>query len=273
MSGQEEARATADKIRKENEEKAESEVNARKDAENQLAVIGKDAELAKLYSENAKVGAENLAGELPLLKVQQEGKSSKNELADGSAPSDGYFYYKPTMEQFKEIECHVLTISRGFWAPGLNQGQDVFTQLLAGVILDGKDYKPFIMYFTGKKLSGLWDFGKAANKYTHAKPIAIPMFALRVKMTTRQETNNYSYSWLVDFEILKNEDRTPVLITDQGRFTYIRDNVELVKETIEKIIASKTSETKAAEGGEPVRPGATQAESDGGDNPSGDIPF
>lgn len=262
MSEQDKAREIANKLRAENEAKEKAEIENRQKAESQLAVISKNSELAKMYAENASAGSANLAGELPLLKVHQTGKSTKNELTDGSEPSDGWFFYKPTGEQFEALECHILTISRGFRAEGLNNDK-VFNQIVGGVIIDGDDYKPFIMYVTGKKLQPMWDFGKAASKYTHAKPIPIPMFALTVKLSTHKEENSYGKSWLIDFEIKKSEDGTPVLITDPGIFHFLKDNVTTLEETIEGVIAAKTNkDTEVISGEDP-----------GPVNPAGDLPF
>lgn len=251
MSGHDEARAMADKLKAETEAKKKAEEQNKIEALNQLETIGQNTELAKMYTDSAKVGASNLGGELPLLKVHQTGKSTKNELSNGTEPSDGWFFYKPTGEQFETLQCHILTISRGFRAEGLNNDK-VFNQIMGGVIIDGQDFKPFVMYITGKKLSQMWEFGKMASKYTHAKPIPIPMFALTVNLTTRKEENNFGKSWLIDFEILKSKDGTPVVITDPGEFQFIKDNVATVEETIEGVIAAKTNkESEVIQGEDP----------------------
>lgn len=243
MSGLDKAREIADKLRKEAEvEKAQKEV-AIQDAKTQLAAIQSDPVLAQMYADNAKVGAENLGGELPVLKVHAVGKSSTNELADGSEPEDGYFFYKPTQEQFKEVDCHILSISRGFKALGMpdsrGKRRTVFHQIMGGVIVNGGEYKPFIIYLTGLKLGPMWDFGKEAAKYTRAKPFGIPMFALTVKLTTKKEVNTYGKSWVINFDIQKNEDGSVKLVSDPGEFQFYKDGVEDVERTIALIISKK----------------------------------
>ena len=126
-TGVEAARETAGKLRKEQDAKKENEAKAMATVKNELDKIRNNPELAKLYQDNAKVGAENLAGELPLLKIHAVGRSLKNELKDGSEPNDGWFFYKPTQEQFQEIECHILTISRG---NGQNEALNLLKLLL-----------------------------------------------------------------------------------------------------------------------------------------------
>jgi len=232
------------------EKKAEEKVES-KAAENALVTVRQNPELVKMYEDNAQVGARNLIGELPLLKIHKIGKSTKNELADGSEPKDGWFFYRPTQEQFETIECHILTISKGFRAEGMQGKKDVFNQLMAGVIINNGDIKPFITYLTGLKLSPMWEFGKEAHKYTNAKPIPIPMFALKVKLTTEEVSHDFGKSWVIKFKILKNENGFPVVVTDQGRFQYLKDCVETVEDTIESLISVRSTE-QAVEQGEEV---------------------
>lgn len=234
----------------------EKELAEKEEAENALSLIQKDSELMRMYQENAKVGAENLGGSLPLLKVYSAGKSTA-ELEDGTDPSDGWFYYSPTKSQFETVDCHVLTISRGFRAKGLEDQKDIFNQILAGVITnDGKNL-PFIMYFSGLKLENLWGFGKEASQWTRRRPIAIPMFALTVRLTTESVKHSYGKSWVVNFEILQDELGMPQLVHDKGEFRFLLDNVRVVEQTVEEIISNKSSEDgyEAVESVEPPHPG------------------
>ena len=243
-SGIEKVREIAEKLKAEAAVEAEAKENKMVEAKNALATISENKELADMYRENAKAGAENLGGALPQLKVHAAGKSSTNELSDGTEPNDGFFFYKPTGEQFKELECHILTISRGYRAGGFQGKENVFHQILGGAIIDGEELKPFIMYFTGTRLSNLWDFGKEASKYTHAKPLPIPMFALTVKLSTESVKNNFGKNWIIRFEIVKTEDGDPKLVTDPKLFTILRENVETVESTISNLIDVKATEVE-----------------------------
>ena len=246
MSGIDDARAIADKLKAEKEEKEAKDLQAKEEVKNSLAEIRANSNLAKLYNDNADLGADNLGGSLPMLKVHTQGKSSTNELSNGTEPNDGYFFYKPTQEQFKEVEVHVLTISKGYKSEGLQNKKDVFNQILGGVIMDDGQLKPFIMYFTGKKLQNLWNFGKEASPYTHAKPVSIPMFALTVKLSTHSEKNEFGKSWIVDFEIVKEESGAPRLVIDEGLFMALKDSVGTVQDMINKLIEAKANETVEA---------------------------
>lgn len=246
-TGRQKAAATAKRIKDEVETKKGDGEKKMVAVKNELEAIQNNSELASMYKDNAEVGAGNIASTGPLLKVHSTGRS-ENELADGSDPADGYFFYAPTQEQFKTVTCHILTISRGFRAPGYkDERKDVFNQIMAGLIIDGEKLKPFLIYLTGIKLQPMWDFGKEASKYTKATPIPIPMFTLSVKFTTRKVAHDYGKSWAIDFEILKNKDGTPKLVTDPGKFVFLKDNVDSLETMIESFIANKET-VKSSDG-------------------------
>lgn len=243
MNAIDKARAVSNKLKKETKAKETKDLAK---AVNSLEQIKQDSDLSKMYQDNAEAGADNLPGELPLLKIHRVGKSQKNELAEGGEPNEGYFFYKPTGEQFKSITCYILTISKGFRSAGLDGRKEIFNQIMGGVIV--KDdfeqtgaVKPFVTYLTGLKLSPMWEFGKEARKYTKAKPIPIPMFALKIKLTTKQvETSSYGKSWIIDFKILRDKEDNPLVITDSILFQYLLDNVSIIEDTIANVIDVKT---------------------------------
>src|SRR3990167_1747416 len=108
------ARATVNEIKAKSEAgKAEQQAVA----EQSLAVISQNKNMSKLYQDNAQVGADNLGGVMPLLKIHSVGRSSKNELAEGGEPHDGWFFYAADGTQYQNPICHILSISAGFRAP------------------------------------------------------------------------------------------------------------------------------------------------------------
>ena len=249
MTGKDKFDAAVKKLKHEVNTEIEQEVKIMNDVKNELATIAGDPELMKLYQASADAGAKNLSGELPLLKVYSVGKS-KAEMADGTKPNDGAFFYKPTLKQFETVTCHILTISRGFRAAGMvnaktgKADEPKFNQVMGGVILDEGKLLPFIMYFTGLKLQKLWEFGKEANKYTHMKPVPIPMFTMTVTLGTEKKESNYGESWIVNFTIHKNKEGFPDVITDPELFQYLRDNVVTMEDTIASLIETKSTEDK-----------------------------
>lgn len=238
-TGIDKAREQAEKIRAEVESNKEVSMETVKQ---ELSEVQLDADLIALYEKNAKLGAENLGGNSPILKVHSTGRSTKNELADGSEPKDGSFYYRPTKEQFEVVECHILTISRGYRAEGMEGKKDVFHQLLGGVIVVDGRLEPFIMYFTGLRLSRLWDFGKVASAYTRAKPFPIPMFALKVRLMTEKVSHNYGKSWVINFHLVKNESGQPEIVTDPGLFVFLRDSVEIIETQMNALMGTNVAD-------------------------------
>ena len=220
---------------------------------NDMKSITENEKLTKMYNDSASVGASNLASQTPLLKVHSVGKSTTNELADGSEPNDGWFFYKPTGEQFETVSCHILSISRGFRSEGVSideatgKKKSVFNQIISGVITNDGELKPFMMYITGLKLSYMWEFSKVISKFTKMRPVSIPMFALSVTLTSEQIKNSYGKSWIINFDYVKNKDKSPVVVGDQGEFQYLKDSVGLVEETINSLIASKTAKANGYE--------------------------
>jgi hypothetical protein len=203
-------------------------------------------EVEAMYRENADLGAENLGAGLPLLKIHTIEKS-QNTLANGKEPNNGWFFYTPTQEQFETINCHILSISRGYRAEGYNERKDVFHQILSGVITNQDEPKPFMMYFTGLKLTNLWEFGKEASPYTKQKPTPIPMFVMNVKLSTEKIKHSNGTSWVVKFEILKEENGKLIITTDAKEFLFLREGVIKANNMQEDLISKKSTEQNDAE--------------------------
>ncbi|MEK7180318.1 MAG: hypothetical protein AAB706_02485 [Patescibacteria group bacterium] len=240
MTGIDKLRQQAEKLKAETEEKAEADVQETAIVKSQLDMVRGNPELAKMYTDNARVGSENLGGTLPTLSIYTVGKS-KSLLANGSKPNDGAFFYAPTREQFPTVDAHILTISHGFRAPDMN-GVDKFNQIMGGVIVSNGKQLPFIMFVRGIRLQPMWDFGKEAGKYTHAKPVSIPMFALTVHLTQQSVPSKFGDNWKVIFKILHDEEEFPILVTDTGEFQFLRDMVDVLNETIDKLIEAKATD-------------------------------
>lgn len=246
MNGLEKAQEAVNKIKGVAVE--ETKIAREEYVEKALETIEAGSDLAKMYNEARDMGAKNLGGSLPMLKIHTTNKSLGNELATGGEPKDGWFFYTATQEQFENPVCHILTISKGFRAEGMVdnktglKGELKFNQILGGLINDNGNYKPFLMYFAGKRLNNLWDFGKEASKYTHAKPLSIPLFALSVKFSTEKVKTDYGPVSVVKFDIVKNDKGFPVVIMDSGKFVFVRDMVESMEEQIAGLIATKYTE-------------------------------
>jgi len=259
MNGEDTFKALGEKL------KAETAVNKPKEefvpvreAEMASAIITMDSiaanqELARRYQQASKMGSENLSGGMPILKIHSIGRST-NELSDGSEPNNGWFYYKPTKQQFETVECHILAISRGFNTPKLGgkPGETSYQHLLSGVMNPLLIDAPFIIYLNSAgHRNKMYAFGKQIHQFTHQRPIGIPMFAMTVKLFTVQEKYEFTgddgkkmsgKSWVMDYELKLNEDGTPVLVGDVKEFDFLEESVIKAQEMMESMITSKVGE-------------------------------
>lgn len=231
------AKATADKLKGEAKEKEKVALAVKES----LMAVKKDETLSELYKQSARMGIDNLGGEsTPQLKVYQAGKSEA-ELSDGSDPNNGWFFYTADQTQYETAIVHILSVSRGFYTPALNDDEKKkYNQLVGGVLMNDPDNpRPFIMWLNGLKLNPFWTFSREVlNPYTHNKDLPVPMFAMRVRMTTKQEKHEYGKSWVIQFELAGDEGE-PEVITDEGMFMYLRDHVETMEQAMDAIIESK----------------------------------
>ncbi len=246
-----ELRQQADKLRAENEAEQAAEAQTQEKVESALAArVEANPELLKMYQENAALGSENLAGALPQLKIHTQGKSDKNILLSGTEPHDGWFFHTSSQTEFETVNIHVLTISRGFRSPSMpdpvtGQTREVFNQLMGGVIITELEEVPFVAYFSGVKLNNLWEFGKSASVFTKGR-FKIPLFALTVKGTTERVKHSYGKSWVMKFEVTKDEEGNPIVVEDIETFKKLKDQVLKMEQTINQLIEAKATEDTEA---------------------------
>uniref|UniRef100_UPI003F697E02 hypothetical protein n=1 Tax=Polynucleobacter sp. TaxID=2029855 RepID=UPI003F697E02 len=238
-TGLDQAREQAEKIRAEVESNKEMSMT---EVKQELAQVKLNPALLAMYQENADLGTENINGSTPILKIHSTNKSTSNHLLDGSEPKDGSFFYPPTQEEFETVECHLLSVSRGYYALDLSKKKK-YHQLLAGVIINNKSgmnkMEPFITYITGKKCSYFFDFAKKLSTYTKSRTFPIPMFALKVRLTTKKvPTESWGPVWIIEFEIVKDEAGQPVVVTDPEVFIFLRDLVEMVDTRMNSLIGT-----------------------------------
>lgn len=231
-----------EKLKADTAQKEESAISAKVAGANELAALKANPTLAAKFAAAANKGSENLAGQLPQIKIFTTGKST-DELADGSEPKNGAIFYTLDKSEYENLEITVLTISRGFYALGLpdDKGNQkaVWNQILGGVFREDGQYKPFVIYFTGGKLTNLWEFGKEAKKFTNAK---IPMFTYLVKLGTEKRKHKFGYAWDYTFEILKDDDGQLMIIGSEVEFDDLNKQVDSMTEMIDQMIKSKEVE-------------------------------
>lgn len=244
MTGKDKFDEARKKIKDEVEEKEVQEEKAIEKVKSDLASVKDDPELAKMYQESAGIGLENSSGsQLPYLRVHSE-NSKTNFLPDETKPNNGWFFYKPSQEQFKEVECHILYISETYYTVPVTpraDGKNNFNQIIAGVLIREEKYLPFVFILQGQRPKILWEYLKNIHKFTHAKPVPTPIFVLKTKMTTeRIPTNNKlnPYTYITNFELVKSENGSPVVVSDVKLFNILKAGSVNVKEKINRLIKS-----------------------------------
>lgn len=192
-------------------------------------------EVADFFKSNADVGSNNLGGSIPQLKITEA--NSQNEMNDGQYAPAGTLYYMPTKETFEAVDVSIITTSRGFYA--LDNQKDPkpkFTQLVGGMLLDSM--QPFVMFMSGTRLQGLWDFGKEIKPFTKSKTSPIPMFAIKVALVPRRVTTNFGVNHVIDFKVSKSDGKL-LVVNDIELLTMLRNGAEQLEDTFDSFIRLK----------------------------------
>lgn len=219
-------------------------IQASNDSADRVLASLANSPLASKFSQNANRGSENLSlGKLPLIKLFQTGKT-ESVLADGSEPHNGWFFYSPDQTEYEKVICHILTVSRGYYAKPKKDGDKAkFTQIMGGVMINNNEMKPFVMYVTGLKLSPFWDFTRdVVGLYTHAKPIPVPMFCLTVVMKSEKVKTEYGQSFTLNFDLVKDDDGFPVIVQDEGKFEFLNSMIDELNGMINSVIQSNDTQ-------------------------------
>jgi len=244
MTGLDKARATAKKLKKEVVKEAKQ---ASKETGIEVTVQGLKvgAEVAEFYRKNANVGSENISRDsLPGLKVTES--NSDNILEDGSRAGVGKLFYTRTKEEFDSVEVSIVSVSRSYYSKGINVGdKPKFNQIVSGVIIDSM--KPFVMYVSGKRLQGLWDFGKELAPFTKHKTAAVPMMAFKVKLSTSPVKHKFGTTHIINFEIVRDESKQIQLTIDLGVLELLRKGVDSMEEAVQSIIEATEVDKRTGE--------------------------
>jgi hypothetical protein len=60
------------------------------------------------------------------------------------------------------------------------------------------------MFATGKRLTKMWEFAEEIRPFTKHKETPVPMYAFKVNMRTREESNDYGRSNIVLYDIMRD---------------------------------------------------------------------
>jgi hypothetical protein len=239
MSFQERGKLLKQELEKKKEAEVETMVKAKSElvAVNQNGLTSVDQNVLNFFKRNNQRGLQNVStASLPYLKVIES--NSSVELPDGTRPKVGSFYYEG--EILQTVDVHFVNISRGFYSPGLDKtDKPKFNQIASGVFAD--TYKPFVMFFTGKRLSPMWDFMRGeVGKHTKGE-FAVPLYALRIKLTTEKVKNDVGTdTHIINFELLKHkEDQSLVVVDDLDVLQMLDAQVEKAEEFMNGFINNK----------------------------------
>lgn len=179
------ARAKAEELKAEQAAKEEeTAIATQKGKENALATLGDD-----YMTKNANVGLSGLDAEdipIPTLSVIQSTSKFKDE--DNRPYAPGGFYYKALKQNFNTVECSILVINKKLMASYTDPEVPERTYMVLGVIMPTQ--MPFMMY--AKKSS----YFAVRAFIGEVKARKVPMFALRVELTTELRQNDQG-SWYV----------------------------------------------------------------------------
>jgi len=260
-TGYEAAKAKAESLKSETEkEKTKEETAANEILAEFRTSLGIPEKLAVKYKADAGQGAESLGDSLPSLKVHYVNQSVGNELSDGKEPNNGWFYHTKLHEQFEEVTCNILLISRGFNAKKLNPkpGEKPlqFQQIIAGVLRqDNVPTAPFLFWVKGLSLSPMWEFGR------NIKPLTaqLPIYALIVKLKNKQVTTEQGNRvFVLEMSLVRDKDGKPAVVSDEGEYVYLKEMYGQIKHAVDSIVESKSEESPKVPLEEPPHPADTE---------------
>lgn len=248
MTGEEQAKATADRLREENEKKQIEKQQADQRAVEAIPkrdLAADNERLREMMKQDAQQQTEEDGGLQPWLKVFDSARSTYS-LRDGSAPHHGFFFYQPEEVEIEEPLVHILTISRGFRMEGMKDKDGKikypFTQIISGVWIDEGKLKPFWTSIQGmKRLNALWEFRNELSKKARG---GISKFALVIRMKTKREvfkddTGTDRVSQIITFNFIEDENKNLEIVRDIETYTFLKAKREEEKQHLEDYIARK----------------------------------
>lgn len=235
MTGLDKARETATKLK----DQSEKEKIEKAKGTGETALTEHNPEWQRLMAADARQEMESSGGSLPFLKVYVANRSQVT-LADGREPTNGWFFYVPTREQYQEVYCHVLHISRGFRAEGMANEEgikkDRYNQIVAGIILNDEP-KPFWMFISGQaRIQKLWEFQKQLRTLNAAH---FPTFPLLVKLTTEKVKTEKSPAIVVNFAVQLTDDGKPEMNLSYPEYMELRNQAHKQEKYVGEYIVRK----------------------------------
>lgn len=280
MTGKDKMAAKAAELKGQTQEKDEAERKSALSAlEKTRQIISSNPEMMARMQEDANEEQKDRR-ELPLLKVYIANKSHFT-LLDGSEPHNGWFIHTITQQEYPEVYCHILKISRGFRMLGLPDektgvAKKQWTHIVAGVMLNDAPV-PFWMLVSGQnRVQRLWAFQDELRKYNKA---GIPSFPLTIKLTTEKvEISKTRQAVVINFAVEMDDEGKPDMVLLPSDYLALREQVheqeEYIRRFIEKNEVEKDQEPEPIMGEEEATAVLPSAEKPASDQVNPDeIPF
>lgn len=170
----------------------------------------KEKSLAKVDSEYLKSRAKTGLSELsqddiptPSLILIQLNSAITDK--DEKPLPRGMFYYKGDGSLFKEVTCSLLTFTKKDFPDYSDKSKMVKTYVFLGAIIP--ELKPFVLYL---KSTGI---GAAKQFFGQMTSMKVPMFALKVRLTSDKIESEKGTYWKINFHIDGVRDSMKELVT------------------------------------------------------------
>lgn len=240
MVGEEQARATADKLRVSKTTYPNSHDNI-EPITDKTGIKTMDPELMAMMKADAEKQTEEDGGLQPWLRVFDSARSTYS-LRDGSTPHHGWFFYQPEEIELDEILVHILYISKGFRSEGMKEeGKEQkfpYQHIVSGILLDMGNMKPFWMTIAGgARLNRLWDFRGELAKKARA---GYSKFALVIQMKTervvvKDQEGKDRVAQVINFNFIE-DDNGNLELCSKNTYPFLRDKSEEQKELVDSYI-------------------------------------
>lgn len=217
--------------------------------EESTAVTKFDAEYLKKIS---TLGMEELEDtDLPLPTILLIQKNSELVDDEGNPYPLGHFFYKGTKEIMSEVNCIFLSFTKRELPSFSDKELLVTTWIFLGVL--GKDLRPFLLYCKNTAL------GPAREFLANVKAMMLPMFAVKVKLTSEKIEGEKGTYYKIKFNTTGDiEDPEQLMLLEDLTRKYgpklkqgVIEEVQEVQE-IKEVSVEESEDTNIPDGSEDV---------------------
>lgn len=235
--GLETLRATAAKLK--------SEVLASNQA---IQAAQLSSEAMEYLQRHSTTGAEDLntGVTVPQLRIHSVGVSAKNQLTDGSDPTDGQIFYTGDQTAYDKVTVVLLSIKKCRLEQEDEKTHEKYMKanyLLAGVI--DETLQPFVMYVKGMSYNKIWGLEDQLKPYVTKRAGGIPLSMVKIVISSEKEkVEQGDYKGqkknVLKFELLMDHSgQYPVLEGSGEKLRVLESSMEKAELMLDQIISSK----------------------------------